>query len=225
MSDAIRDASRNARPGLLTVSGPYGAGKDTVLDGILEYYPGRLLYRVRTLTTRPSTPDADPSYSTVSEGEFRRRTAVGQWIVNQQFGGAVSYATSADEIREQMASGRVCLHTVFAGPAGVGRMREVFGKQLFAIGLLASNNGIEEQISVLRKRLHGRTRDDAEALNARLRYQYDPIKYVLDNPRVSTIDGEMKVFDAVVVNQDRDQTVATVQKLFSEVFLIANEDQ
>jgi len=222
MPNEVWGTKRSDR-GLLTVSGPYGAGKDTILNSILRSYPNSLLHRVRTLTTRPSSSDADPSYSTVSPEEFERRTLVGRWLVNQQFSGAVSYATSVDEIQEEIKAGRICLHTVFAGPAGVGRMREVFGKQLLALGVLASEGGVEEQLAVLSDRLQGRTRDDEEGLRIRLSHQLDPIKYVLDNPLVDSVDGPMHVFDEIIVNDDRERAMKTARRLFAEGFFNKEE--
>jgi guanylate kinase len=223
MADDDRRHQPMIRPGLLTVSGPYGVGKDTVINAMLGGFPAGYLHRVSTLTTRPSSPDADPSYTTVSAAEFERRTATGEWFVNQQFSGAVSYATSGDEIRQAMSEGKVCLHTVFAGPHGVGRLREAFGKELLALGLLASAGGLDDQLDVLRARLEGRTRDSGEALTARLNHQLDPIRYVLDNPTVPTVHGDMQVFDEIVVNTDREQTERLVRDLFAQTYLPTSE--
>ena len=223
MPNEVWGTVKRSDRGLLTVSGPYGVGKDTILDSILGGYPDTLLHRVRTLTTRPSSPETDPSYSTASPKEFERRTQVGRWLVNQQFSGAVSYATSIDEIQEEIKAGRICLHTIFAGPTGVGRMREVFGKELFALGILASEGGVEEQLAVLRDRLQGRTRDDEEGLRIRLSHQLDPIKYVLDNPLVDSSDGPMHVFDEIIVNDDRERAVKSAQRLFTEAFFDSEE--
>jgi hypothetical protein len=53
------------------------------------------------------------------------------------------------------------------------------------------------------------------ALAARLAYQADPIDYVLDNPTIVTCDGEMTVFDEIVVNRSMDRAAEYVATLVS----------
>lgn len=203
--------------GALLVSGPYGVGKDTLLNELFRVH-GHVLHRVRTLTTRPSSSTSDPTYTTVSPEELARLTGHGRWIVNEQFSGAVQYATSVDEIEHQIAQGKICIHSIFAGPHGAGRMRELLGKRLFAVGLLATTGGVDDQIDVLQRRLAGRTRDDEDALKARLNHQVDPIRYVLDNPSLSTPNGRLPVFDSIFINDDLGAAVTKFLHLFEDAF-------
>jgi len=143
--------------------------------------------------------------------------------VNQQFSGTVNYATSLGEIEDQIQQGRVCVHSIFAGALGAGRMREVFGKRLFAVGVLATAGGLSDQLDVLKRRLKARTRDDDAALNARLQHQTDPINYVLENPLVQTPDGPMEVFDMISVNDDLPRSVADLTAVFAKVFDLEGE--
>lgn len=73
-------------------------------------------------------------------------------------------------------------------------------------------------MDVLAARLAGRTRDNEEAVRARLAYQADPISYVLENPVVKTGDGNTPVFDRVIVNDQLDRAIAEVTALFTEFF-------
>src|ERR1017187_7474140 len=102
---------------LLNISGPYGAGKDTLIDAVIAEFGSRV-HRVKTLTTRPSSARADPSYTTLEPDEFARTTHGTNWIVNHQLSGTVSYATNLDEIRKASAAGKLCVHAIFAGDAG-----------------------------------------------------------------------------------------------------------
>lgn len=209
------------RPILINVSGPYAVGKDTILNALLSRYGDRV-HRVHTMTTRAVHPEADPTYEQVTFEELERRVRDGGWIANQQLSGKTAYGTSITEIREAAAAGKICVHSIFAGPDGAGRLREIFGSGLVSIGLLAADGPVENQLSVLRERLVGRSRDDAEAIEARLQHQVEPLQYVLDNPPVETEGGPLPVFDHVVVNQDLDETVATVVGLFEREFLGQN---
>jgi guanylate kinase len=202
---------------ILNISGPYAAGKDTLLNAIISRYPN-LTHRVNTVTTRPASPGADPTYRTVSLAEMQQLALSDQLIVTSQFGATVLYGTSANEIREKISEGKICVHAIFAGADGAGRLREVFGAQLFSIGVLATHGDIDDQMKVLAARLAGRTRDNEEAVKARLAYQTDPISYVLENPVVKTGDGDMLVFDRVIVNDNLERAVAEVLALFTEFF-------
>jgi guanylate kinase len=207
----------STRPILFNISGPYAVGKDTLIDAILAAHPGRV-HRVSTITTRPASANVDPSYESVSDKEFKRRTAQGRWIVNHQLGGAVGYGTSIDEIERVASQGLICVHSIYAGPQGAGKLREVFGRRAFSLGLLAAHGSVTSQLEVLRQRLLDRGRDDPATLEARLKHQIETLEYVQKNPVVPTGDGPMKVFDQVSVNEVLTQAVECVLALFAQVF-------
>ena len=206
-----------ASPFLFNISGPYAVGKDTLLGAVLERHADRV-HRVRTLTTRPSSPDADPSYTSVAGDELTRLTATGRWIVNEQLGGSVRYATSLDEIEREARVGRICVHSIFAGAQGAGELRRAFGAALYSVGVLAAHGGHDQQFDILRQRLVSRGRDSRQAIEERLRHQSAPVMYVLDNPLVETVSGPLPAFDNIVVNDDLDKSVETVDALFAEAF-------
>ncbi len=208
-----------ARPILLNVSGPYAVGKDTMIDAVIARFPDRT-HRVTTVTTRPDSGASDPTYTSVSDAQFDRITAQGRWMVNAQLSGATRYATSVDEIEREGAAGRVNVHSVFAGPDGAGLLRETFGARVVSVGLLPSDGSVEDQLRVLERRLVGRDRDDAASLKARLSHQVAPLTYVHDNPTVQTQDGPLHVFDAIVVNDDREAAVARVLELVRASFCL-----
>lgn len=203
---------------MFNISGPYAVGKDTMLNELLARFP-QIAHRVRTVTTRPVSSAADPSYEGLTADEFAHRTARGRWIVNFQLSGSVAYGTSIDEIENASAKGLVSVHSIYAGPQGAGRLREVFGRDLFSVGLLASDGGLNDQLKVLRDRLLGRGRDDADTVEARLQHQIAPIEYVKKNPLVETGTGSMRVFDEVLVNETLDIAVERVLALFNTAML------
>lgn len=193
--------SINTRPFLFSVSGPYGVGKDTLLDTLHKRYPERL-HRVRALTTRSVDARVDPWYESVSYEELQHRTSKGRWIVNGQLSGSVAYAISIDEINSAHDSGLVCIQSIFAGPDGAGRLRELFGRTLLSIGIAAAPAPLDVQLAVLRERLTRRGRDTPEMINVRLTHQHEPIRYIEQNPLIETLDGPMSVFDESIVNDD-----------------------
>jgi guanylate kinase len=206
-----------SRPILFNISGPYAVGKDTLIDAILAAHPGRV-HRVSTITTRAAAANVDPTYESVSEQEFKRRTAQRRWIVNYQLGGAVGYGTSIDEIERVASHGLICVHSIYAGAQGAGKLREVFGRRLFSLGLLAAHGSVPAQLEVLRRRLLERGRDDPATIEARLKHQVETLEYVQENPAVATGDGPLTVFDQVLVNEVLTQSVQCVLALFARVF-------
>jgi guanylate kinase len=107
---------------LLNISGPYGVGKDTLLQAVLNRY-GANVHRVSTITTRQASTSADPTYRSLSPAEFRRESMRGEWLVNYQLSRSVAYGTSIDEINQESRRGPLCLHSVYASDAGAGELR------------------------------------------------------------------------------------------------------
>jgi ribose 1,5-bisphosphokinase PhnN len=187
---------------LLNISGPYGAGKDTLIDAVLTQFGSRV-HRVRTLTTRPSSAAADPSYTTLGPAEFARATSGSNWIVNRQFSGTVSYATDLDEIQQAAAEGKLCVHAIFAGDAGAGELRRRLAGRLVSVGIQVNEGGVDQQLATLRDRLLERGRESEEAIEQRLSHQYEVVSYVLENPQVLADDGNVyRVFDYHLINSD-----------------------
>lgn len=205
------------KPYLFNLSGPYAVGKDSILNKLASTF-GKRLYRVQTITTRPVSKTVDPTYTHVNPTEFERRVSDGRWIANYQLSGLTAYGTSIDEIEEAAKAGLICIHSVYAGPQGAGKLREFFGENAISVGLQAGEGSALEQLEILRHRLVGRSRDESSAIEARLKHQLEPLEYVINNPTVVTPDGRMKVFDHIIVNNDLEETAQLAVRLFGNIF-------
>lgn len=202
---------------LFNISGPYAVGKDTLLNALLKRYGDRV-YRVRAITTRAVSTDADPSYTQVSPNAFRERIREGRWIATHQLSGRVSYGVSIDEIDLAAKKVAACILSIYASNEGAGKLRELFGDRLLSVGLLAAHGSLEDQLMVLKRRLLMRGRDDAQSIEARLRHQVEPLRYIMENPSVDTSDGTRLVFDKILVNDDLEITVNNLEALFHSAF-------
>lgn len=194
---------------LFNVSGPYGVGKDSILSAVLAAL-GPRGYRVSTLTTRPVSGDFDPTYRSVSNGEFADLTASGRWLVNTQLGNTLKYATSVDEIIRESATGRVPVCATYAGPFGAGALRGALGSSLLSIGLLATGGSDTEELDELELRLRSRGREDEATMVARREFQMEKIRYVRNNPLIETEKGPLRAFDAIVTNRELTVAIADV---------------
>jgi guanylate kinase len=170
------------------------------------------------LTTRRISPSADPYYESLSVEEFAKRTSEGRWIVNHQIGGSVGYATSIDEILSAAEEGLICIQSIFPGPPGAGRLREVFGTRLLSVGVLVGNGDAGSQLLELERRLLSRGRDDIEVVRARLQYQAAPIQYIMNNESIVTDEGALQVFDEIIINDNLEKALHRVIEIFAKGF-------
>jgi guanylate kinase len=143
---------------IFVFSAPSGAGKNTLIDFVLDNVPGTV-YSI-SATTRPPRPGEveGKNYFFLSEEEFRRRTEKGafaEWaVVHGHY-----YGTPRRFIDESVKKG---LHVILD--------IDVAGKKIFdgvypeAIGILVLPPGMEE----LERRLRGRNSDGEEAIRLRL---------------------------------------------------------
>jgi guanylate kinase len=203
---------------VLNVSGPYAVGKDSLLRAVEQKY-GDVLHRVSTLTTRPVSKEADPTYEHLDTEEFLAVTSSSRYIVTKQLSGKTLYATDLDEMREQVAAGKVCIHSIHASDDGAGALRRAFGPELLSIAVLPNGSTTEQQLSVARDRLIGRDRDSAEAIDARLSHQTDVFDYINSVPTTVFGTARVPVFDATIHNGVLETAVAELLGIFEERIL------
>lgn len=95
---------------LIAVVGASGAGKDTVMAEMAARRPG--LHRVRRAITRTAEPGGEP-FEPVSEADFARRHAAGDFVLSWQAHG-LSYGIPAAEL-SGLATGRDALVNLSRG--------------------------------------------------------------------------------------------------------------
>lgn len=202
---------------VFNISGPYGVGKDTMINSLLGIH-GSGLHRVGTVTTRLSDASADPAYKSVTAEEFNQITQQGLWITNQQLGGKLAYATSINEIEQQIASGKICIHSIFPGENGAAKLRKHFGSRLVSVALLPTQGGDEEQMNELRRRMEARGRESGGRIEEKLAAQREQIHFILENTAVETPNGKLPVFDTIVINDQLEKAMREVTQYFNEQF-------
>ena len=158
-------------PGLLfIVSGPSGAGKDTVVEALRLRMP-RLRYSV-SATTRPPRPGEieGESYFFLTRTEFDRMAANGEFLETKEYNGNL-YGTPRSFVERQLADG----YDVIMKPEvnGALAIQRAFGAAVLIFLL-------PDKFSYLHQRLAARRTETAQEIAGRLAiayHEYESIRY------------------------------------------------
>jgi len=143
---------------LLILSGPSGAGKNTVLDAVRERCP-ELLYSI-SATTRPPRPLEQDGcdYFFLSKEEFEERIAAGDFLEWAEFCSHY-YGTPLAYIRESLDRGQIVVMDI-----DIQGARQVKAKMPEAVFVFL----LPPTMAELESRLRGRSSDSDAAIRNRL---------------------------------------------------------
>lgn len=91
---------------LFIVSGPSGAGEDSIIDGLSERLPIERVITTTTRTPRPGESSGNPYYF-VSREEFERRKDLGGFVEWAEEYNGNYYGVSREELERVVATGRI----------------------------------------------------------------------------------------------------------------------
>lgn len=167
-------------PGLLfVVSGPSGAGKDTLVEGLKARHE-RLLYSVSATTRAPRPGERDGvDYFFLDRAEFERRMAAGGFLETREYNGNL-YGTPRSFIDEALRAG----YDVVSKPEVNGALAI---KRAFPNAVLIFI--VPDKFSNLRSRLEARRTETNEQIAARLEIAHDEFTFV-------------RRFDYLVINEE-----------------------
>lgn len=158
-----------AGPGLLfVVSGPSGAGKDTLVDGLKARHE-RLLYSVSATTRAPRPGEREGiEYYFLERAEFERRLAANGFIEHREYNGNF-YGTPRSFIDEALHDG----YDVVMKPEVNGALAI---KERFPDAVLIFI--VPDKFSHLRSRLEARRTETNEQIASRLEIAHDEFTFV-----------------------------------------------
>jgi len=193
-------------PGLLfVVSGPSGAGKDTLVEALLPRVP-RLRYSVSATTREARAGERNGEhYFFVDRPGFERRAAQGEFLEWREYNGAL-YGTPRDFVEKTLADG----YDLIMKPEVNGALAV---KNAFADAVLIFL--LPDRFSHLRARLLARRTETNEEIARRLEIAHQEMKYIRD-------------FDYIVINEEQrsDQAVNDLQAILqAERFRIHQYDE
>jgi guanylate kinase len=180
----VKGGGLSTGPGLLfVVSGPSGAGKDTLVEALREIRPS-IRYSI-SATTRPARPEErnEEHYYFVSEDEFDRSQRAGGLLEWREYNGNL-YGTPRDYIERSLTEG----YDVIMKPEVNGALAV---KTAYPDAVLIFL--VPDRFSNLRERLLARRTETNEEIARRLEIAQQEMKFI-------------RRFDYIVVNaQDRPE--------------------
>lgn len=180
-------------PGLLfVVSGPSGAGKDTLVEALRQQLP-RLKYSVSATTRDPRPGEIEGEhYFFLTREEFERRLAAGGFLEWREYNGNL-YGTPRDYVERSLTEG----YDLIMKPEVNGALAI---KRTFPEAVLIFL--APDRFSNLRMRLLARRTETTEEIARRLEIAHEEFKFVRN-------------FDYIVINAEArsDEAVRDLQAI------------
>jgi len=187
-----------AAPRCLVLAGPSGVGKGTVLARLSQVLPDVFGFSVSHTTRAPRPGECDGrEYHFVTEEEFQRARAEGRFLETASVHGQL-YGTSWEAIERVRRTGRICVLDI-----DVQGVRSIRAAKLPALVVFLRPPSMAE----LERRLRGRGTEDEAKIQRRLETPAEELRIAHEEP---------SLFDAIIENQDLEETCAQLRKLLDE---------
>jgi len=181
------------KPVVVVLAAPSGGGKTTIARTLVARWPERYGFSV-SATTRPPRPGErdGEDYFFLSQDEFRRRQAAGEFLESAEYAGEL-YGTLKAEVDRVLTAGRNVLLDIEV--QGARQVRQRYPPPASRAVFILPPSGAE-----LMRRLKGRRTESKSEMAKRLATAIRELQ-------------QAAAFDHVVVNDDLDAAVETVHKL------------
>ena len=192
MGNIIKEKNRGS---LIVISGPSGAGKDTVVENYIKKNKKNTWLSV-SCTSRDMRPGDKEgvSYYFISRDEFKKKIDNGDFLEYAEYNGNY-YGTPKEHIEEKLQNGIDVILVIEV--QGALKVKELVPEAIFIFIMPPS-------MSELRKRLVGRKTEDKEKIINRFKRAYQEINevsnynYVVINDEVS---NAVKKVSAILLSE------------------------
>ncbi|MCQ2073709.1 MAG: guanylate kinase [Bacteroidaceae bacterium] len=178
----------------LIFSAPSGSGKSTIVNSLLSHPELKLTFSVSATSRQPRGTERDGvEYIFITEDEFRRRIAAGEFLEYEEVYQGCFYGTLKEQVESRLAAG---FNVVFdVDVEGGCNIKNFFADRALSVFIMPPS--VEE----LRRRLIKRGTDSVEMIEKRVAKANYEIEYA---PR----------FDITIINDDMQ---LACQKAYSTI--------
>ncbi|MFA6391691.1 MAG: guanylate kinase [Patescibacteria group bacterium] len=177
---------------LFIISGPSGAGEDSVIEGLRSHFD---IERVITTTTREKRKGESKGnpYYFVSKNDFKSKIKKGNFIEYAEAYNGNYYGTTNDEIERVRNSGKIGIWKIEYKGVQIVKKKLPDVKSIYIA---------PPDLKTLENRIKKRSKVDASYVEERMKYTKQWLKYE-------------KIYDYKVVNQEGklDQTIVEVRNI------------
>jgi guanylate kinase len=173
------------------ISAPSGSGKSTLKEKLLADVPG-LLFSVSYTTRKPRGKEVEgQSYHYISEDEFERRLANGEFLEHATVFGKCRYGTHRRFLDRAQAQGEDLVLDIDV--QGARQLKSRYSEVVTIFVLPPSKQVLEE-------RLRARGEDTGEEIQKRLQAAAEEIR-------------NYSAYDYVLINRDKDEAGAVLSAI------------
>jgi guanylate kinase len=172
---------------VFVITGPSGAGKGTLIRALLEHIPELEVAVSATTRLRREGEEQGREYYFLSDGEFARRVAAGEFLEHVTYVSGQRYGTLRSEVDRISGAGRICVLELET--EGALKVKE---ERPGAVTIFVS-----APLSELERRLRERATESAGEIGERLDLAENQLRqegmfdYVVANDTVSRAVGEL----------------------------------
>ncbi len=179
---------------IFIISGPSGAGEDSIINGLEAYFPLERAITTSTRSMRPGESQGNPYYF-LSKEVFRKKIAEGAFAeYAEQYNGNL-YGVTREELNRLMHSGNIGIWKI--DYQGVATAKKLF-PEIIAIMISAP-------LDILEERIRKRDNPSETFIRERMAYSAEWLEHT-------------NLYDYVVENQQSklDQAIEAVRRIIAQ---------